>query len=377
MEESQQKATILVVDDSRVMLVAAAKALKSEFEVLKAADGQEAWEAIQQNREISVVFSDLSMPNMDGYELLKTIRASENPQIAALPVVILTGQEDGDGTKEKVMHGGATDFLIKPFESLDLLSRARSLSRLSSQVNELEKKVSLDKLTRLYTDGSFNDSGERAVAYAIRHSTSISIMRVDIDDFSSIFVKHGKQLAESVLIKISDVIKEVLRHEDIAARIAVAKFAMLLIETDREGVIQVAERLRKAIAEAVFDVEETITVSIGCACPETSDSLKLKDIRAEAEEAITKALADPVITVIAGSTENTVGAAQKESVKKGPRIDLSAVMREVDDNDGKRLGEKQLNAALNSLLPLLSFLNKKMSLGIDDVIRQLEDRVTK
>ncbi|MDH5425862.1 MAG: response regulator [Gammaproteobacteria bacterium] len=377
MEDSQHKATILVVDDSKVMLVAAAKALKGEFEVIRATDGREAWDAIQQHPEISLVFSDLSMPNMNGYELLDTIRGSEDAKTAKLPVVILTGQEDGDGTKEKVIQAGATDFLIKPFEPLDLLSRARSLSRLSSEVNELEKKVSLDKLTRLYTDNSFNDSGERALAYAVRHSTDISIMRVDINDFSSIFVKHGKQIAESVLIKVSEVIKSVLRHEDIAARVAVAKFTMLLIETDREGVIHVAERLRKAIADAVFEISEKVSVSIGCACPQITDSLNLKDIRGDAEEAISRALAEPEKTVIAGESENTVQSAQTEPVKKGPRIDLSAVLREVDNNEGKRLGEKQLNAALNSVLPLLSFLNKKMLLGIDDVIQQLEDRVLK
>ena len=184
MEDSQQKATILAVDDSRVMLVAAAKALKNEFEVLKASDGEEAWDAIQQHPEISLVFSDLAMPNMDGYGLLEAIRSSDNAQIAKLPVVILTGQEDGDGTKEKVMAAGATDFLIKPFESLDLLSRARSLATLSTQVNELEKKVSLDKLTRLYTEISFNDSGERATAYTVRHATPITVLRFDIDNFS-------------------------------------------------------------------------------------------------------------------------------------------------------------------------------------------------
>ena len=398
MEDSQQKATILAVDDSRVMLVAAAKALKAEFEVLKASDGEEAWEVIQQHPEISVVFSDLAMPNMDGYELLAAIRASDNAQIAKLPVVILTGQEDGDGTKEKVMAEGATDFLIKPFESLDLLSRARSLSSLSTQVNELEKKVSLDKLTRLYTAISFNDSGERAVAYALRHATPITVMRFDIDDFSSIFVKHGKQLAESILIKVAEIIKAVLRQEDIAARIGVAKFSFLLIETDERGAIHVIERLRKAIDEADFATEEKITITLGSDSPVIDDTTTFQDIKDEAEEAFEAAANSATKTVIADSAVDVIEQARSieheqaakherehkakqeqaaEAEKKGPRIDLSAVMREVDRNDGQRLGEKQLNAALNSVIPLLSFLNKKMSLGIDDAIEKLKGRIEK
>lgn len=376
MEGSEQKATILAVDDSRVMLVAATKALKAEFEVLKASNGQEAWDVIQQHPEISVIFSDLSMPEMDGYELLAAIRASDNAQIAKLPVVILTGQEDGDGTKEKVMEAGATDFITKPFESLDLLSRARSLSSLSTQVNELEKKVSLDKLTRLYTEISFNDSGERAVAYAKRHATPISVMRFDIDDFSTIFVKHGKQLAESILVKVSDIIKSVLRQEDIAARTGVAKFSLLLIETDQEGVKHVVNRLRNAIDEAVFEVTEKISISVGSASSGLDEGFNLKDIRNQAEEDLAN-VDDKTADVVAEGAKPQAVAPAANKEKKGPKIDLSAVMREVNSNDGKRLGEKQLNAALNSVIPLLAFLNKKMSLDIDDVIEKLKARVEK
>lgn len=376
MEGSEQKATILAVDDSRVMLVAATKALKGEFEVLKASNGQEAWDVIQQHPEISVIFSDLSMPEMDGYELLAAIRASDNAQIAKLPVVILTGQEDGDGTKEKVMEAGATDFITKPFESLDLLSRARSLSSLSTQVNELEKKVSLDKLTRLYTEISFNDSGERAVAYAKRHATPISVMRFDIDGFSTIFVKHGKQLAESILVKVSGIIKSVLRQEDIAARTGVAKFSLLLIETDQEGVKHVVNRLRNAIDEAAFEVTEKISITIGSASSGLDDDFNLKDIRSLAEEDLTN-IDDKTADVVAEGAKPQAATPAANKEKKGPKIDLSAVMREVDSNGGKRLGEKQLNAALNSVIPLLVFLNKKMSLDIDEVIEKLKSKIEK
>jgi len=376
-EQEQEKATILAVDDSRVMLVAAAKALKAEFEVLKASDGEEAWEIIQQHPEISVVFSDLSMPNMDGYGLLAAVRGSDNPLIAKLPVVILTGQEDGDGTKEKVMALGATDFLIKPFESLDLLSRARSLSSLSTQVNELEKKVSLDKLTRLYTEASFNDSGEKALAMAVRHGFSITMLRFDIDNFSELFVKHGKQVAESVLTAVADIIKNMLRQEDIAARLGVAKFSLLLPETDQQGAIKVAERLKQAIKEQGFDAAGNISISVGCASPGLADNIKFDDIKAQAENALEKAITSGSGSIECDEQIDAVSEKTEPVEKKGPRIDLSAVMREVEKNNGQRLGEKQLNAALNSVLPLLAFLNSRMSLELDDVIERLKDRVKK
>lgn len=379
MEELQKKATILAVDDSRVMLVAAAKALKNEFEVLKASDGAEAWGIIQQHPEIALVFSDLSMPEMDGYGLLSAIRSSDNAQIAKLPVVILTGQEDGDGTKEKVMAAGATDYLVKPFESLDLLSRARSLATLSTQVTELEKKVSLDKLTRLYTEGSFKDSGERAVSFAVRHNTPLSLVRFDIDNFSAIFVKHGKEVAESILKKISDTIKGLLRQEDVAARLGVAKFALLLIETDSAASHHVIERLRGAIYANDFGIAEKIDISVGVFSPETTDQLKFDSASQQAEQALEKALAQGKgqTVYLEDAARAEASGAEAAGAQRGPRIDLSAVLREIENNQGQRLGEKQLNAALNSMLPLLSFLNEKMSLDMDEAIRKLQQKVQK
>jgi two-component system cell cycle response regulator len=65
-ESPAAKPTILVVDDSRLMRVAARKLLNSDFEILEAEDGETAWDILQSNRQINLVMSDLSMPNLDG-----------------------------------------------------------------------------------------------------------------------------------------------------------------------------------------------------------------------------------------------------------------------------------------------------------------------
>ena len=376
MDVSQQKATILAVDDSRVMLVAAAKALKDEFEVLKASDGEEAWHLIQARDDIAMVFSDLAMPNLDGYGLLEKIKASDDARIARLPVVILTGQEDGDGTKEKVMQAGATDFLIKPFESLDLLSRARSLTHLSSQVSELTKKLSVDKLTQLLTEASFKDSGERALAYALRHDTALSVLRFDIEDFSEFFVKQGKLAAESLLTKLAGIIKTVLRQEDMAARLGLAKFALLLIETDRQGAEQVIARLRAAIDDAGLSTDKALNISVGGVSPLINESLQFNQLCLAAQQALEQARqAGPCGAVF--TAVSAAGKTASEPTKTPARIDLTAVLREVIKNKGQRLGEKQLKATLNTLLPLLAFLNEKMSLDIAETIEQLRKKAGK
>ena len=174
---------------------------------------------------------------------------------------------------------------------------------------------------------------------------------------------------------MAGVIKGMLRQEDVAARLGVAKFALLLIETDQQGTERVIERLHQSIANTDFEISDKVTISIGSASPVIDEDLNFADIRSKAEEAFEEAVAKgPAQTVFAKYVDaNKLAEAQK----KGPKIDISAVLREVEKNNGKRLGEKQLNAALNSVLPLLSFLNDKMSLDLEEVITKLNEKVIK
>ena len=122
--EKNSQNQVLVVDDSRVIRRAAVKILQKDFDVIEAEDGEEAWEELQRNSNISVVFSDLGMPVMDGFELLDKIRNAQDPALAKVPVIIITGAEESDGTKEEVLELGATDFISKPFDSISLKTRA-------------------------------------------------------------------------------------------------------------------------------------------------------------------------------------------------------------------------------------------------------------
>ena len=105
-DSTADKPTILVVDDSRLMRVAARKILKNDFEILEAEDGEVAWDVLQSNPQINLVMSDLSMPNLDGLGLLKKIRESSEPHCKDLPVIIVTGAEDDDGSKTVALGAG-------------------------------------------------------------------------------------------------------------------------------------------------------------------------------------------------------------------------------------------------------------------------------
>ena len=75
-----------------------------------------------------MVFSDLSMPKLDGFGLLERIRNSTETRIQNLPVIIITGAEDDEETKQLALSKGASDFISKPFESVQLRTRAKTFA---------------------------------------------------------------------------------------------------------------------------------------------------------------------------------------------------------------------------------------------------------
>ena len=136
------KLTILVADDEKNIREGLREALALDgYEVLTAADGQEAMEAVTRG-DVDLLITDLKMPRLSGEELLKGVTS----QFPTLPVIILTGH----GTIEsavQAMHDGAYDFLTKPvnLDRLSLLVKRALASRELAQQNramqeELERR---------------------------------------------------------------------------------------------------------------------------------------------------------------------------------------------------------------------------------------------
>jgi len=111
-----KKPTILIVDDSRVVRVSMKKILGDLYNVIEAEDGEDGWIKIRSHDDIRCVFTDFSMPELDGFGLLSRIKASANTQIKRLPVILVTGNEDDDSIHAKAKQGGFSEVVIKPFK---------------------------------------------------------------------------------------------------------------------------------------------------------------------------------------------------------------------------------------------------------------------
>ena len=265
------KPRLIMVDDSKVMRTAATKMLGKKFDVVVAEDGVEGWKQIRSDQQIQVVFSDLSMPELDGYGLLEKIRTCDDEGIAGLPVIIVTGAENDEAAREKALNMGATDFITKPFNSTDLLARATAHANYQRERKVMAEQTTIDSLTGLGNQLYFTGRLKQELAFAERHGHNISLVRADVDEFNQLFIKLGKEGADAVLSKIGEVISGLIRKEDSAARIGLSQFAMLLPTADAAGAAIFANRLCRQVREALVDVKGhkvSSTISVGVLSPD-------------------------------------------------------------------------------------------------------------
>lgn len=109
---------ILTVDDSASIRQMVSFTLKNEgYEVIEAVDGIDALSKLQQTPP-DMVLTDLHMPNMDGIELIKNLRA--NTSFKFIPIIFLTTESQG-GKKQEGKAAGATGWIVKPFKPEQLV----------------------------------------------------------------------------------------------------------------------------------------------------------------------------------------------------------------------------------------------------------------
>lgn len=279
------KPRLIMVDDSKVMRTAATKMLGAKFDVVVAENGVEGWKQISHDQQIQVVFSDLSMPELDGYGLLEKIRTCDDPGIAGLPVIIVTGAENDEAAREKALDMGATDFITKPFNSTDLLARATAHANYQRERKAMAEQTTMDSLTGLGNQLYFNGRLKQELAFAARHGHNLSLVRADIDNFNKVFIKVGKEAADAVLARIGEIAADLIRNEDSAARIGLSQFAILLPTADAAGAAIFANRFCRQVREAVVDFKGnklSVTMSVGVLSPEPHPGATPRSVSEEA-----------------------------------------------------------------------------------------------
>lgn len=189
-------------------------------------------------------------------------------------------QEEGLHTDKQALMAVAMNMKGEQVLTLRLLSddfidRSRILQKAREQLlerrmlnSDLEKykhKARFDGLTTLYNRATFMEILQEEAGRANRSGEEFSLLLIDVDDFKSINDVYGHLAGDAVLSSLGQLLRSLLRGDDMAARYGGEEFAVLATRTSTRQALAIAEKTRKSVASHNFGELPPVTVSIGCA----------------------------------------------------------------------------------------------------------------
>jgi two-component system cell cycle response regulator len=240
------------------------------YRVTLAEDGAAAWNILQQEPLPELLILDWVMPGIDGQELCRRIR--EKPK-TTYPYILLVTAKDDSADLVAGLDAGADDYLTKPLDRSELRARLKVGRRILSlqhgliQAREdLRFQATHDVLTGMWNRGELLQLLQAEIERASRIQGPTGLLMLDLDHFKRINDTCGHLAGDTVLREVANRISQVVRSYDFVGRYGGEEFLVVLPGCDRSQVLQSAERIRSAIAEAPVmtgSSEITITVSIG------------------------------------------------------------------------------------------------------------------
>ena len=264
--EIPKPSRVLVIDDSEPIHKLIVARLRPEgLEVMKELDGVRGIErAIAEQPDL--ILLDVELPDLDGFEVCRRIK--EHPDTRDIPIIFLTGTTSTD-SKVRGLDLGAVDYVTKPFDQVELRARVRAALRTKRLQDMLEQQSFLDGLTGLWNRAYLDRRIESELNVAARYGRPLTLILADIDHFKQINDTHGHLFGDLVLEGVSEVLREYARRSDMVARYGGEEFAVMLIDTNHQAAVHVAERLRMAVEARRFEAHGEIigvTASLGFAC---------------------------------------------------------------------------------------------------------------
>ncbi|MDF1758959.1 MAG: diguanylate cyclase [Coxiellaceae bacterium] len=276
-------ANILVVDDNQKNLVAMKNILSDvQANTLVADSGEEALRIVL-NNEIAVIYLDVQMPDMDGFEVAQILQ--QNSETTNIPIVFVTAISHDESNVVTGYGAGAIDYLHKPINPTILLAKTKIFIKLYEQQKQLEMMVdklevlaTTDTLTQLYNRHYFNLELDNILVHATRHGRRCALMLLDLDDFKVINDSHGHDIGDELLKHVAKTMDYQFRKSDVVARIGGDEFAIVLREFDNiDNVKTIAENLLQSLSGEVVlgEVSVSVGVSIGIAVfPDDARTMK-------------------------------------------------------------------------------------------------------
>ncbi len=276
-------AIIMMIDDEPIVMdVLETTLMDFGYQFFdKIEDSRKAIDAIDRKRP-DLVLLDLNMPHVDGFDILKELRA--NPDTRFLSVIVLTSSNE-PCTKLKALELGATDFLAKPIDRSELVLRIQNTLTVKAYQDQL---AYYDSLTQLPNRKLFLDRLDWSIKCAAREKTKVAVMNLAVDRFQQVNELLGTQAGDELLVMISQRLVQILRGNDTVgrgvgetnwrnvARLSGDEFSILLADIrETHQITGIANRIRDIMNEGftINDREIFVTTSIGIATyPDDADN---------------------------------------------------------------------------------------------------------
>ncbi len=254
---------VLVVEDDTDHARALEQVLKHEgYEVSLAWRGEDALAQILESPPARVLM-DVQLPGLDGIAVAKRMATDE--RTANVPVLLLSGVDDL-ASRVRDCDRGELDFLHKPYDLEELLTRIGRVLREAKSLDRWQRSAHLDELTGL---GNFRLLEERLTietARAQRYRMPLTVAVADVDGLKTVNDRQGHQAGNQLLKGVGDALRKELRSSDLPIRYGGDEFMVLLPQTGLDEGVAVCERLLARLRET------GISMSLGIASYGAADT---------------------------------------------------------------------------------------------------------
>lgn len=236
--------TVLVIDDSvEIHHLLEVRLRPERLELRYALDPDEGLVAAR-TLQPDLILLDVAMPGKSGFEVCRLLK--QDPRTAALPVIFLSGSSDV-GNKVQGFELGAVDYVTKPFDPAELRARVRAALRTKRYQDLLAARAQLDGLTGLWNRAYFDRRVAEEIAAVQRYGRRLCLVMVDIDHFKALNDQHGHPFGDQVLQAVGETLALSVRTADAACRYGGEEFCLILGETDSQGGLVLAGRVRERL----------------------------------------------------------------------------------------------------------------------------------
>jgi diguanylate cyclase (GGDEF)-like protein len=235
---------LLIVDDDRYVHEQLERVLGERLGRILHAYEPEAALRIALESRLDVILLDVNLPRVDGLKLCRHLK--EMPATRDVPILFLT-VEGSVQRLARALEIGATDYIRKPFDPVELRARVEVALRLGRMIALLRDQAWIDPLTGLKNRAALDDALEAAAASFERVGQPAALLLLDLDHFKRVNDEHGHGVGDELLRGVGAAIRSCCRPYDTPARFGGDEFAVLFNQTESEGARHAAERVVDAL----------------------------------------------------------------------------------------------------------------------------------